>query len=191
MAEAAAGQNEREPAPDAVLARNFAKYLRAEGELATAKAEHKAAVKHVVDKGLDKKAAAIAAKILKQGSVATQAYSDLIRNVLALLEVGGSPVSKEQMDLWPAEAERTPIEDRARKEGRRAAFFDKGTDACPYDVTSRAGQEWLAGLAEGRAEVDLIMAMEPSEGSELIKGGEEPFPGDDAEGEVEHKEAAE
>lgn len=166
------------PSDRSIRALNFAKIVRSLDDLDAAKADHDSVVKHAEGKGVDKKAAAIAIKILRQGSAATTAYATLIRNVLDLLDIGGSPVAKSQIDMFEAEEDRTPLDERARKAGRNAAFFDKGTGDNPYDPTSSAGQEWLAGLDEGRVEVDLIKALEPKAGSELIKGdddSEDPF----------------
>lgn len=161
------------PSERSIRALNFAKIVRSLDELDTAKADHNAVVKHAEGKGVDKKAASIAIKILRQGSAATAAYATLIRNVLDLLDIGGAPVTKDQIEMFEVEEERTPLEDRAYKAGRNAAFFGKATTDNPYDPTSVPGQQWLAGLAEGRGEVDLILAMEPG-GTERI-AGDDPF----------------
>lgn len=167
---------DRAPAEDAVKALNFAKFLRAESEFDEAKGDRKETHKHVEAKGLNLKAAKIVAKILAKGSEQQTAFTALIRDVLELLEIAGTPVPKAQIDLFAGEEERTPADERARKAGRTAAFFGKGDEDNPHDPNSSTGREWRLGLTEGQAEVDLIMAMGADE---TIKGSHPADPFED------------
>jgi hypothetical protein len=59
------------------------------------------------------------------------------------------PVGHQMSIFDEAEPDRTPLVDRAREEGKVAAFENK---ACkpPYDAATEAGQAWIAGHHEGQ-----------------------------------------
>lgn len=162
------GHNPQPPA-DAILAVQFARFLRAEAELSDAKAQHKDDLTFLDGKGLNLKAAKIAAPIIRKGAAATREYAALIRDVLALLEIGGAPVESDQIEMFPVVDARTPADERAYQEGRRAAFFDKSDGDNPHDLSTPQGQEWIRGFRQGTKEVGLIMSMEEAE-TERIPG---------------------
>lgn len=172
------------PAEDAVLALNVAKLMAADILFSGAKEDHKAIKAHVEAKGVNLKAYAWADKIIKAGDVG--AAVQLIEATLKILKIRGRPVPSSQLDLLTGEDDRTPIDERAREEGRYAGIMGYGPDANPYGVDSAAGQSWQDAYNGGCDERKMILSMEPGPDSELIKGSsdEDPF-------ENEHKEAAE
>ena len=128
------------PAEDAVLALNVAKLMAADILFAGAKEDHKAIKTHVEAKGVNLKAYAWADKIIKAGDVG--AAVELIEATLKILKIRGRPVPASQLDLPTSEDDRTPIDERAREEGRYAGIMGYGPDANPYGVDSAADQAW-------------------------------------------------
>lgn len=178
-AEMAAGEGHNAaPADDAIIALSLAKLIAADTLLDGAKADHKAIKDHVEAKGVNLKAHKLASKIIASGEVA--AYITLFSDTLKYLKIRGRPVQSSQLDLLTSEDDRTPLDDRAREEGRYAGIMGYSLDGNPYSPDSAAGQAWIAAWYGGEDERKLILAMEPKPGSELIEGGaREPATDDD------------
>lgn len=160
------------PAEDAVLALNVAKLMAADILLDDAKSDHKAIAKHVEAKGVNLKAHAWADKIIRSGETAEAV--ELFEATLKILKIRGRPVATSQLDLLTTEDDRTPSVDKAKEMGRYAGIMCLSTSANPYGADSEAGQAWLEAFHGGCAERDLILALEPKPGSELIKA-DDPF----------------
>jgi hypothetical protein len=164
------------PAEDAVLALNVAKLMAADILFAGAKDDHKAIRVHVEAKGVNLKAYAWADKIIKAGDVGGAV--ELIEATLKILKIRGRPATSSQLELLTSEDDRTPLDERAAEEGRYAGIMGFGDDANPYGIDSAAGQAWQNAYNGGCEERKLILSLEPSADSELIKGadnGEDPF----------------
>lgn len=175
-AEMAAGEGHNaKPADDAVLALNLAKMIAADILLDGAKSDHKAIKEHVEGKGVNVKAHALASKIIASGKVVE--YVELFSDTLKYLKIRGRPVQSSQLDLLTTEDDRTPLDDRAREEGRYAGIMGYPADDNPYAIDSNAGQVWLAAWHGGEDERTLILSLEPVDGSELMKGhdSDDPF----------------
>ncbi|MFC3208111.1 hypothetical protein [Aquamicrobium soli] len=168
------------PAEDAVLALNLAKMIAADTLLDGAKADHKAVKQHVEAKGVNLKAHSLASKIVSSGKVAE--YIELFSDTLKYLKIRGRPVQTSQLELLVTEDDRTPVDDRAREEGRYAGIMGYPESSNPYSVDSEHGQIWLTAYRGGEDERKLILDLEPAEGSELISGqSDDPFADPEAE----------
>lgn len=171
-ADAALGEGHNtQPADDAVLALNLAKMIAADTLLDGAKADHKAIKQHVEAKGVNVKAHALASKIVSSGKVAE--YVELFSDTLKYLKIRGRPVQTSQLDLLTTEDDRTPLDDRAREEGRYAGIMGYPADTNPYAIDSEAGQVWLDAWHGGEDERKLILSLEPTD-HEHIAGNDEP-----------------
>lgn len=164
-------QSNTAPADDAVLALNIAKMIAADTLLDGAKADHKEIKKHVEAKGVNLKAHSLASKIVASGKIAE--YVELFGDTLRYLKIRGRPVQSSQLELLTTEDDRTPLDDRARVEGRYAGIMGYAADSNPYALDSEAGQTWLAAWYGGEKERKLILSMEPK-ATERIQG-EDPF----------------
>lgn len=138
-----------------------------------AKADHKAIKQHVEAKGVNVKAHALASKIVASGKVAE--YVELFGDTLKYLKIRGRQVQTSQLDLLTTEDDRTPLDDRAREEGRYAGIMGYPAGNNPYAIDSEAGQVWLDAWHGGEDERKLILSMEPTEGQQ------EHIPGHDAD----------
>jgi hypothetical protein len=174
-ADAAPGEGHNaQPADDAVLALNLAKMIAADTLFDGAKADHKAVKQHVEAKGVNVKAHALASKIIASGKVTE--YVELFGDTLKYLKIRGRPVQTSQLDLLTTEDDQTPLDDRAREEGRYAGIMGFSSGSNPYAIDSKAGQIWLDAWNGGEVERKRILDLDPAEGSEVIKGHNEPPP---------------
>jgi hypothetical protein len=173
VAEQPAANTNHNHAEDAVLALNVAKLMAADILLDESKADHKAIQDHVVGKGVNLKAYSLARKVVKSGKV--NEYVALFGDTLKMLKILGKPVETQQLDLLTTEDPRQPLDDRAATEGRYAGIMCLPIHDNPYSIDSSAGQAWQKAYGAGEEERKLILALEPDEHSDLIKG-DDPFP---------------
>jgi ribosome modulation factor len=155
------------PADDAVAAVNLAKFQRAAETLASANGVYRNVVKHVEAKGIHMKAAKRAVAIAKSDDRAE--IVEELKRLTEYLAILGVPFTREQLDLFRVEEPRTPGTDKATAQGRYAGIMGHGKEDNPYAIDSEQGQAWMAAWHAGGEERDLILALEPAEGSELIK----------------------
>lgn len=163
------------PADDAVAALNLGKLRRAKEALDSANGSYRNVVKHVEGKGIHLKAAKRALSVIKADN-RDEVMEEEVR-FFEYLAILGNPVAKKQLDLFRVENPRTPGVDKAAEQGRYAGIMGEGMEANPYGPVGELGQTWIAAWHRGGDERQLILAMEPAEGSELIKGS-----GDDDSG---------
>jgi hypothetical protein len=157
------------PAEDAVKAVNLAKIKRANEALQEAKNNHQSVIKHAEAKGINLLAAKEALKIKKSGKT-----EEVVAKLTALLEylfILGVPIEQRQLDLFRVEDPRAPIIERAKTHGRHVGIMGGGTDENPHGLETKAGQAWMEAFNGGTKERAAVMAMEPADGSDLIKGG--------------------
>lgn len=159
-------------AEDAVKAVNLAKIKAANEALQTAKNDHQSVIKHAEAKGIHLVAAKKALKIKKSGKVET-----IVSEMTATLEylfILGVPLEKKQLELFRVEDPRAPVVERAREHGRLTGIMGGGTGECPHDLSTEAGQAWMAGFNGGTEERQRVLDLEPkSSTDDLIKSGEE------------------
>lgn len=187
MARAAAKQEDNvvelkrnSPAEDAVKAVNLAKMRRAKDELDSANGSYRNVLKHVEAKGIHLSAAKKAFSIIKSDK-----RDEAVAELTALFEylyILGYPLDKAQLDMFRVEQPRTPSVDKAKEHGRYVGLMGWGTDQNPYALDSEQGQAWMAAFNAGTKERELVMAMEPEEGSELISGDDDDVFDEDDDG---------
>lgn len=165
------------PAEDAVVALNLGKMKRAKTEFESANGSYRNVLKHVEGKGINLKAAQRAIAIQKSGKV-----DEIVAELTALfqyLKILGQPFTKQQLDMFEVEQPRTPGVEKAKEHGRFVGIMGQGMDQNPYAVDSEQGQAWIEAFHQGSEERNLIMSMEPADGSELISGDDPADDGDD------------
>jgi hypothetical protein len=172
VADQPAANTNHNHAEDAVLALNVAKLLAADILLDESKADYKAIKDHVSGKGVNLKAYALARKVVKSDKVSE--YVTLFCDTLQILKILGKPANPDQFELLVAEDPYQPLDDRASEEGRYAGIMCLPIHENPYSIDSSAGQAWQKAYGAGEEERKLIMALEPDEHSDLIKG-DDPF----------------
>lgn len=139
--------------PDEIYERHLAKIdttskamEKAKEAFDQAKGVHQSAYKAAKGDGCDIDAIRLARKLDKQDAGVTQVTYANVSRVLNLI---GSPLGSEQMDLFGAIAPAKPAEEAPGIRGLKAGEAGLGRDANPYDPGSQAYQaydeQWLAG----------------------------------------------
>lgn len=159
------------PPEDAVAAVNLAKIQRAKADFESANGSYRSVLKNAEGKGIHLKAAQRAIAIRKSGK--TEEMIDELSKLFEYLTILGTPIEKKQLDMFRVEAPRTPSVDKAKELGRYAGIMGHGTEECPHSPDTDAYTAWMEAFHQGSKERELVLSMEPADGSDLIKGDEE------------------
>lgn len=154
-----AGNVTNGPDDDAVVAVNLGKIRDAKMRVDAAGNELRSVTKHAEGKGVHLKAAARALKIVKAGDA--DSWLEETSAITRYLKILRHGVTENQLSL-ELESTLAPIEEKAGLDGRACGLdtADTATEgSIPHDLSTRAGQSWLAAFRQGRTERDIILSM--------------------------------
>lgn len=167
--------NQPVPPPEAIITVQLSEMRRAQDEAASSNGVMRAAYAKAEAKGVNLAAAKRALKIQKSGKA--EEFVAEMTELLRYLKIMGIGIQKSQLDLFDVATTLAPIDEKAREEGLLAGRWGKPADENPHDLSTPAGQSWLAAHYEGLEERRLVIAMQAAEESET-----EVIAGDDADG---------
>lgn len=158
MAEAALAQSAQTNMPDdeAVIAVNLSKIRTAQESAASHHGTLRKVLKHAEGKGVHLKAAKRALAIAKSGDA--DAWLEETQETTRYLRILRHGIHESQLTL-EFETTLAPIDEKAGLDGRYAGLDGADESTNPHDLSTKAGQAWLAAYRQGRSERDLIMSM--------------------------------
>jgi hypothetical protein len=166
MAEAALKETPQTNLPDddAVVAVNLSKIKMAQENAASHHGTLRNVLKHAEGKGLHLKAAKRALSIVKAGDA--DAWLEETREITRYLRILRHGIQESQLDLFECEPSLAPLDEKAALDGR-AAGLDGGEESSnPHDLSTQAGQAWIAAFRQGLSERELILSMGDEESDE-------------------------
>ncbi len=151
------------PDDDAIVAVNLTRMRDAQERYASENGSLRSTFAKAEQQGVHLKAAKRALAIVKAGDV--DAWLTETSKVTSYLKIMRHGITENQLTL-DLESTLAPIEEKAGLDGR-AAGLDTAEDATehsnPHDLSTKAGQSWLAAFRQGRSERDLILSMRDDE----------------------------
>lgn len=153
-----------QPDDEAVIAVNLSKIRAAQDNAASHHGTLRNVLKHAEGKGVHLKAAKRALAIVKSGDA--DAWLEETRETTRYLKILRHGIQEAQLSMFEFEPSLAPIDEKAGLDGR-AAGLDGGDESDnPHDLSTKAGQAWLASHRQGRSERDLILSMKDDEPEE-------------------------
>lgn len=130
---------------------------------ASADGTYRSELSRLESKGINLRAAKEAIKIAEKGEVAeTLEYLSALTRYLKLL---GVPIKADQKDLFEFAPALQPLDEKVYEQGMGAGIMGETQGGNPHDLSTDAGQKWLAGWHEGSS-MRAKLANEPDDGGE-------------------------
>lgn len=157
---------------DAIAVVNLGRIVEADRELNAAKEDHKETVELAVSNGINLNAAKKAFKIITAGEAT--AWLQETRDITRYLRILRHGIQESQLAL-EFETTLAPIDEKAGADGRMHGLMGNPERYNPHDLSTVAGQAWLAAHRQGYAERVLILSMkdEAPETDESEEDGED------------------
>lgn len=132
---------------DQVRAFELSKLMALKKDQASAMGSYRSRLSQAEAKGMHTKAAKDAIKIYEKGDVTdTLKYlEELTRN----LRILGMPLKSEQLEMFDVAPAVQPLDEKAHEQGMGAGILGMNQDENPHDLSTDAGQAWMAGWHEG------------------------------------------
>lgn len=150
------------PDDDAVVAVNLSKIRTAQDAATSGHQALRSIMGHAEAKGVHLKAAKRALAIVKSGDA--EKWLEENAAVTRYLRILRHGISASQLEMFEAaESDLAPIDEKASLDGRAAGLDGKEESDNPHDLSTVAGQAWLAAFRQGLSERELVLSMEEDE----------------------------
>lgn len=162
MAEAALKQEtiSNQPDDEAVIAVNLSKVRKAIDTVKNQGEYLREVIDHAKGKGINVKAAKRAFAIIESGEA--KAWLTETQDITRYLRILRHGVTESQLKLeFTSTLE--PIDEKAGLDGRAHGLDGGDENANPHDLSTKAGQAWLAACRQGLSERNLILSMKDDE----------------------------
>lgn len=156
------------PDDDAIAAVNLSRMKGAQERFASENGSLRATYAKAELQGIHLKAAKRAIAIVKSGDA--DAWLQETSAITRYLRIMRHGITENQLSL-DLESTLAPIEEKAGLDGRSAGLAGETEASNPHDLSTKAGQSWLAAFRQGLAERTLVLSMkDPDEDEDDIDG---------------------
>lgn len=165
MAQAAMKQdatNQPTISDDAVDTVNLSRIRAAQDAFASVNGSMRSTYAKAEQQGLHLAAAKRALRVVKSGK--RDELIEEIQKTLFYLKLLRQGAQESQISMFEFEPSLVPIDEKAGLDGRAWGLDGGDENASPHDLSTAAGQAWLAACRQGRVERDLILSMKDDNG---------------------------